>query len=338
LCAVVGLAGSIAFAFNNGFPASWQAAIMAAAAIALLLAFALRPHPLLLGTALAITVAYSASPLMLHQNIQQIAASSPLEGAVRANLPTDARYAILSPGLQALPPNLNAAIGLSSVHSYNSLSSQRYRTLLKELGADASAFGRWNDAINPDLNSVAFWMSNIAVVLAPAPLPPTPALEYVGQFGEAYLYRVLSRMGCCLQVPLLQSNIRSGGSIDIAPAAIRSGLPVAKTSDQGDMIQFDVPAQAASILVLSQKYHRDWHAQALTAHGWVDVPTGPVNDIFQGAALPEGARQARFRFEPYARFAWIAHVFWLIALLILAVPLANRRLFPAIVKGGSFEK
>ncbi|EHP40117.1 hypothetical protein OR16_27512 [Cupriavidus basilensis OR16] len=338
MCTAAGLAGSIAFAFGNGLQVDWQTAFLAGAVIVLLLGVALRPHPLLLGAALAITLVYSAAPLMLHQDISQIAVSSPLEDAVRTNLPLDARYAVLSPGLASLPPNLNAAIGLSSIHSYNSLSSRRYRTLLKELGGDASAFGRWNDAIHPDFNSIAFWMSNIGVVLSPVQLPPTSTLQYVGHYGNAHLYRVLSRMGCCLQVPKSQTTVRTGGDISIDPAAIRSGLQATKTDDQGDLLHFDISEGVASILVLSQKYHPDWHAQALTARGWVAIPTGPVNDVFQGAVLPDGARQVRLRFEPYARFAWIAHVFWLLALAALVVPFAARRILPIVTRKGVLSK
>jgi len=324
ICLIAGLAGSVIFASGNGLSIDWLAAGIAAVAILLLVAQIAYPSPLLAGAALVVSIAYSGYPLMLHQDPSQIAMSSPLVEAVRSQLAPDSRYAVTGSGLKVLPPNLNATIGLDSIHSYNSLSSYRYRDLLKELGSDARAFGRWNDSIQPDFDSIAFWMSNISVVLSPVRLPPTPALQYVDQYGQAYLYRVVSRMGCCLQVPVSHVG-GSGGNIAISGSALRAGQKVSKRSDQGDLIEFDVPDHTSSVLILSQKFHPDWRAEALTAHGWEAIPTTAVNGVFQGAILPDGASQVRLRFKPYARFAWIAYAFWLLVLVALAAQSANRR-------------
>jgi hypothetical protein len=93
-----------------------------------------------------------------------------------------------------------------------------------------------------------------------------------------------------------------------------------KTLDQGDLLKFDVQGNSpASLLILSQKFHRDWHAQALTASGWTDVTTVPVNDVFQGVLLPERTQKVHMQFKPYVRFAWIAHIFWLFVLMVLVL-------------------
>jgi hypothetical protein len=65
-----------------------------------------------------------------------------------------------------LPPNLNAELGLASVHSYNSLSSKRYHELLGTLGGEAQTYGRWNVSIDPDYSSGNFdeqYRSNIVI-------------------------------------------------------------------------------------------------------------------------------------------------------------------------------
>lgn len=88
----------------------------------------------------------------------------------------------------------------------------------------------------------------------------------------------------------------------------------------------------ASLLILSQKFHRDWHAQVLTWSGWTDVRTVAVNGVYQGVLLPEGVQKARLEFLPFVRCAWIAHIFWLLVLVVLvfqalrsrvSAPLAN---------------
>lgn len=323
-CVIGSLAGALIFAWENGASIDWLTTAMALGAILLLTVQLVWPSPLLPGAALVISVAYSGYSLMLHQAPSQIVVSSPLTSIVRANLAPDSRYAVLKPGLYYLQPNLNASLELNSIHSYNSLSSFRYRELLNALGSGSSAFGRWNDAIEPDFNSIAFWMSNISVVLTPDSLPNSPALTYIDQYAGARVYRVNSRMGCCLQVETPPTSDATE-TTPIADAALRNGRRAEKTTDQGDLVEFALADRAASVLVLSQKFHADWHAQALTGQGWSDVRTTAVNGIFQGAVLPEGATHVRMRFRPYARFAWIAHAFWLLVLALLAVQYAVRR-------------
>jgi hypothetical protein len=87
--------------------------------------------------------------------------------------------------------------------------------------------------------------------------------------------------------------------------------------DQGDQLEFDLQDSEASLLILSQKFHRDWYAQVLTSSGWSGVETVAVNGIFQGVLLPEGGQKVRLQFFPFVRFAWIAHAFWLLILIVL---------------------
>lgn len=321
---LAGLGGSIVFAQHHGVAVAWPTVALALIAILLLTLQMARRSPWLPCTAVLVTVGYSAYPLMLHQDPANIAMTSPLEKAVREHLPADARYAVLSPGLRALPPNFNASLGLNSIHSYNSLSSYRYRDLLKELGSDNRAFGRWNDSIQPDFHSRAFWMSNIAVILSPTELAPISVLRYVGHIGTAYMYEVTSRMGCCVQVPI-DAGTNAQGDFDFALATLKASAAAKKTADLGDVKEFAVAGRTRSALVVSQKFHRDWKAQVLTASGWRAAPTVAINGVFQGVVLPADATQVRLSFLPYAQFAWIAHAFWLFALIALAAEAVKRR-------------
>ena len=71
------------------------------------------------------------------------------------------------------------------------------------------------------------------------------------------------------------------------------------------------------MLILSQKFHRDWQAQVFDQSGWVYAKTTVVNGVFQGVLLPQNAQRVRLEFKPYARYAWVAHVFWLILLALI---------------------
>jgi hypothetical protein len=56
-----------------------------------------------------------------------------------------------------------------------------------------------------------------------------------------------------------------------------------------------------------------------TSHGWQAAQTVELNGVFQGVLLPPETRRVRLDFKPLARYAWIAHVFWLLLLLLAGV-------------------
>jgi len=200
------------------------------------------------------------------------------------------------------------------VHSYNSLSSRRYQALIRSLGGDMRTYGRWNDSIAPDYGSGAFWMSNVSLVLSRARIAHAN-LTYAGSVGDVHLHRVVDRMGCCLQVMPRPATREDIESLDPRGAAMKR---LAKASDQGDLVEIDVQGGSDSLLVVSHAFHRDWHARALLPDGWTEADTLPVSGFFQGVLVPPGARAVRLQFEPYARFAWIAHCFWIALMLALA--------------------
>jgi hypothetical protein len=164
-------------------------------------------------------------------------------------------------------------------------------------------------------------MSNIGLMISPKPLNH-PNLQDIGADGEFHFYRVLNRMGCCLQTVL--SDKVDAGRIDILDRKAARTTPL-KTRDEGDLLEFEVRGGQSSILVLSQQYHRHWQALARTPSGWVEASTLPVNGAFQGILLPAETQTVRLQFLPFVRFAWIAHVFWAFALLILAGQAIHRR-------------
>lgn len=310
----IGLLLAVGFGLTQGVVIRWGVVAMTLVVVGLLAAQFDRTRPGLLIAALLAVGAYLSFPLMLRQEPSQIVTTSRLVANVRDNLPPDSRYAVASPGLPVLPPNLNATMGLPSIHSYNSLSSRRYHTLIKALGGEVQPYGRRNASISPDYGSAMFWMSNISLVLSPTKLQHAN-LDYLGRTGEVYLHRVISRMGCCLQVGPPANRVSPDGVQIGDPRRLVAHQP-AKTVDQGDLLEFDMQGGQASLLILSQKFHRDWHAQALTSAGWTQAKSVPVNGVFQGVLLPEGTQKLQLEFKPFVRFAWIAHVFWLLVLMV----------------------
>jgi hypothetical protein len=271
--------------------------------------------------ALIITGACASFPLMLRQPQENLIPASALVDKIKAGTPRDSRFAVAAPGLDVLPTNMNAIYNIASIHSYDSLSSRRYQTLIGELGGKIETYGRLNETISPDYDSQAFWMSNIGLMLS-ATMLHHPNLEHIGDEGPVHFYRVASRMGCCLQTALPDQT----GSIELPDQrAIETARPL-KTKDEGDLKEIEVYGQQPSLLVLSQQYDSNWHATVQTPSGWVPAPTSAVNGVFQGVLLPGSAQTVRLQYKPFARFAWISSLFWALVLVLLAVQAGYSRL------------
>lgn len=317
---VVGLG----FGLSQAITIRWGMALTMLMLVGLLAAQHKKNRPVLLITALVTVLVTISYPLMLRQDPVQIATTSPLVEKVRANLPTDSRFAVASPGLLVLLPNFNASLGLASVHSYNSLSSRSYHTLIKELGGEMQTYGRWNGAISPDYNSAVFWMSNISVMLSSTKLTDEN-LEYVGEESGVHMYKVISRMGNSLQVALPLQSSTVADSLHIEDPRLLLKHTTTKLLDQGDLLEFEVVPGAPSVLILSQKFHRDWQAQIFDQSGWAPAKTTVVNGVFQGVLLPQNAQEVRLEFKSYARYAWVAHIFWLILLALIGFKARKRQ-------------
>jgi hypothetical protein len=322
-CVLAVIAIGLGFGLSQAAPIRWGALLAMFILSALLAAQYKKTRPALLIAALVIVLAMTSYPLVLRQDPAQIAMTSPLVERVRAILPVDSRFAVAAPGLPVLPPNLNAVLGLASVHSYNSLSSRRYHALINALGGKVQTYGRWNGSISPDYNSAVFWMSNISLVLSPTKLNHEN-LVYLGEESGVHLYKVISRMGECLQFTPPPGSIDSD-DIQVADPRLLPNHTPSKTLDRGDLLEFDVTSDAPSVLVLSQKFHRDWQAQVFNQSGWVPAKTTVVNGVFQGILLPQGVQRLRLEFKPYVRYAWVAHAFWLLLLALLGFKAWRRK-------------
>jgi hypothetical protein len=314
----------VGFGLSQTIPIRLDTVMVMVIVVGLLAAQYNETRPVLVLAAVVLLLATSSFPVMLRQDPSQIATTSPLVESMRANLPDGSRYAIAAPGMNILTPNLNSELGLPSVHSYNSLSITRYHGLIKELGGTLLTYGRWNKEIAPDYGSAIFWMSNIGLILAPTMLSHDN-LSYVSNVSGVNLYKVNSRMGESLQVVPPQNIDLNIDHINFADVREWPSKHPVKVLDQGDFLEFEVSVEMPSIFILSQKYYRNWHAQVLGPSGWLPAETVLVNGVFQGVRLPENVKRVRLEYKPYIRFAWIAHVFWLLFLIGLVYQAWHKR-------------
>lgn len=316
-CVGFGVLGVLIFARLQALKVQWPAVLVVILIVGLMLIPSKQIRPLGLVSALIVVGVSISFPLMLRQPLSNIARTSPLVEAVRSNLPSNARFAIVGPGVVALPPNYNASVGLASIHTYDSLSSWRYRALIESLGGKVATLGRLNTTINPDFDGPTFWMSDIALVLSAEELRDRN-LAYLGKFGGVRLYKVNSHMGCCLQIFTTQSSADDGIEID-DPRKLPASRPL-EISNKGDLLEFDLDiASRPSLFILGQKFHRDWRAHVLTPSGWTEARTVPVDRVFEGVLLPSGAQRLRLEFVPFVRLAWISNAFWLLLAAVLGL-------------------
>lgn len=322
IAAFIGTAAVVALALTYGFlhdlKMRWDIVGCTFAVLGLLATQIDKPRPALMLVALAVVTATTAFPVMFRQSATSILISSPLVETIRDELSLGGRYAIANPGLPVLPPNLNASLGLESVHNSNSMASRRYQTWLEAMNEGKEWKGGRNSSLSPDYGGAVFWMSNISVVLAPAKLTHDN-LTYLKKEGEVYFYRVISRMGDSLQTISPYQLNPNDNDLDMGDLRLSAKHSPVKRLDKGDLLEFDLVAGPQSVFTLSQKYHRDWQAQVLEQSVWRSAKTVVINGVFQGVLLPPNTQKIRLEFKPYVRFAWIAHVFWMILLALLGL-------------------
>ncbi len=307
----------IGFGMNQSVNIHWGMVLVMSSLVTLFYAQQKKTRPMLLIAALVIVMITISYPLMLRQDPEHLITTSPLVEKVRANIPVDSRFAVAKPGLTVLPPNLNTTLGLTSIHSYNSLSSRRYHTLIEALGGEIQTYGRWNGSISPDYSSTMFWMSNIGLMLSPVKLNHEN-LEYLGEESGVHLHKGISRMGESVQITMPINNINNA-DLQISNPRLQEHFRPVKLIDQGDLLEYKVDPNKQSVLVLSQKFHKDWQAQVFRNSKWVPAKVTAVNKVFQGVLLPQDTKKVRLKFKPFSRFAWIGHIFWAILFILLVV-------------------
>lgn len=278
------------------------------------------------------TTLFSSWPMVDRQaqSLDQLALNSPLSQSIAAVTNSDknttTNFAIVSqnpekfpPTQQIMSPNIHILAGLSSIHSFNSVSSHHYKKLIESLNGVVHVNGRYNFNINPDFDSPAFYLSNINLVLSDKALSH-PNIEFYKHEGSMFLYKVNKTIDCCIRYPA--DNNEDIAALSLSDILAREQLPVTKSEDNINQLIFDIDTRGtkSSALTLSQKFHGKWKAWANINDEWIAVPTFAAGDIFQSAHIPANAKQLKLEFKPFISYAWISFVvfaIWSLATLIL---------------------
>ncbi|MBI5363189.1 MAG: hypothetical protein HZA53_08420 [Planctomycetes bacterium] len=216
-----------------------------------------------------------------------------------------------------LPPNQESVLDLSSIHSFNSLSSRAYQewvTRVSEVGT--RTYGRQFRKITSSakLGDGELALAAVTVIASEIPLE-SPAIERVGEFGsvtfyaprEAPLYQALftrfTRAGDEAKIEDRVEGRHFAGSINPADDHLRIRLG---------------PAEPEGLLFVSQQHHPQWRA---TSNGR-ELDTVVVNGFYQGVIVPAGTREVDLVFQPWSLLMWIPQLLFVLA--ALACGLASR--------------
>ena len=251
-------------------------------------------------------------PLLLIHNAASIRWTSPLVEAVRANLPEGSRYAWVTEPPMSLWPNVNATLGLATIHTYNSLSPKSYQALVRELGGEVLVYGRINTWINPPATSASLQLANIALFLSARPLPNKYGTP-LAAVGSVFIYRNDQRMGAWMNMPLSEATGDPSSGYRIEQPAQATRWVVERVRNDGDAQEFAMTVTQPSLFVLSQKFHSQWIAEWRDGSEWHNASTVSVNGFFQGVIVPQGTQSVRISFRPWVRYAWCAHLFFAVA-------------------------
>jgi hypothetical protein len=264
--------------------------------------------------------------LLLTQPRQSIVQTSAPVETLRGLLAGSGRFAVNASAAGFLLPNLNTQAMLPSVHSYDSLSSQRYRSLISRMGGEVTTFGRnsfWID--EKSVGSIDFKLANVVALVSREPIASAAVTEEAEVAG-LHIYRVRDRLSRFTFFGA-DSSASLASSLWVTDATPFLNPGVANVDDDGDriVVRFADRTQQATAMVVSQLFNPGWRAEGRVGDDWRALITTPVNDAFEGVVVPKDVDVVRLQFRPWIAWSWLGHIgFGLLALLVIWRRLANR--------------
>lgn len=282
------------------------AGLASALGFALLLLSAWRRDPRLVFAGACAGALWYGGLNFLHRAPEEVQRASPLVDAVRKTA-GDARFAwAVNEPARILPPNQECWLGLSSVHSYDSLSSLAYQQWCESVSREAARnYGRKFDHIEglAGLRSEAFRQARVGAVLSDQDLR-TLGWRRVAEFGRLALWSVPER------VPMARIE-----------GAAQAPVSLEQTSPERLTLTRESSGQEARV-VLSQQFHPQWMAHA----GEQRLETRAHEGLWQSVMLPAGVSTVTLEFRPWVRWMWTSQLaLGVLALLLVLRSLRQRR-------------
>ena len=311
---VVSVGGSLWAGQTLSYDVVWLNVLIAAMLISVVWLQLVLPVRGLLWVGILVSILMYSYPMLLWQPATIRTVDDAYYERIRRHIPAGALTAVVPGNIPFVGNNFNAFVDIPSIHTYNSLSAQRYQQYITTMGGEFTNYGRRNASINPDFAGLPFWMSNIGLVVTPIEMR-SPVLQKVdslpGKNREQtfFLYSVTQRMGRAIVVaqPAIPATQQS---IEISDPRSSGYQTPGITENVGDRMTFSVSVNQSSLLVVSQKYHPQWIAEVFDGQRWTERPVITVNGLFQGVALTPDVTTVRLTFRPYAAWMWVVHLFW----------------------------
>jgi hypothetical protein len=156
--------------------------------------------------------------------------------------------------------------------------------------AGAQTAGRWFRHFDkPELlEPQALARAGVALLLSNQPLP-AEHYSLVRPLGEFSLWRA--------KLPIWRAGLIEEGTSN-APRPVNASL-------EQDAWSWSPLANEAAFFAARQ-YHPHWRARVSTASGVLDVAPTRYDNMYLSFRVPAGSTGIELRFEPYARFGWLA--------------------------------
>lgn len=246
--------------------------------------------------------------LTLYRPVSSIYTRSPLIESIRKYLSDGSRYALFGTHFgDVLSPNQEALLGLRSIHSYDSLSSRQYQSLVAGwTDAGTSVYGRHFVALDNlnKLQAAAFQLSGVSLLISPQPIAPE-GFRLAEKVEGFWLYRRIEPTILRLQT----SNFER-----MAPEQVDLVLPYGESlplnilEEKDDFLKVQVtPKSSETLLFLSQQYHPQWSIKDAEGQALQSVV---VNDFYQGIIIPPHTTQVILRFQPVVLWSWLPQVLY----------------------------
>ncbi len=303
----------VAFAIHPVMPARTLMIAGYAAILLTCLVAAERTRPELVILASVVWLGVVDRDMLLTQAKSDVVLSSPFVHALMEQTEDGSRYAMLEP-LSVLPPNLNAQVGLASLHSYNSLSPRSYHAFVQRLGGESSVYGRESSSISATaLATTEFKLANIGALVAAHPLSSN-GLVLAGTYDGLWVYGVKERWGRFMRLDLPVMDV-ANNAVEIDSSDQVEPNAASAILDRGDFLKIKLNQawDRPSLLVVSQSFNDAWRAATKDSGHTVRLHTLRVNDALQGIIVPPRVQTLELSFKPAARFAWVS----LVALVLL---------------------